>query len=54
MDGNHQVTINKLKDIMSKHFSMTNMASTIINYDLEVDRSDAGFFISQKSILWTC
>lgn len=26
--GNHQVTITKLKGMMSKHFSMKNMAST--------------------------
>lgn len=48
ISGNNLTTINEIKAELSSHFSMKDMGPVSYFLGLEIDRSEAGFFISQK------
>lgn len=48
ISGNCQVAINELKIMLSAHFSMKDLGPASYFLGLEIDRSDAGIFVSQK------
>lgn len=48
LSGNSEVLINDLKAELSKHFQMRDLGPVNYFLGLEIDRSSAGFFVSQK------
>lgn len=48
ISGNCRAAVNELKAELSTHFNMRDMGPVSYFLGLEIDRSEAGFFISQK------